>query len=945
MNSKLILPSILKLSSVVLLCVLLLSTAGINKAAAGPPAQAGAIHMLPGTVSVSDGMQAATVAALSEAPDLFGDSVYFAITDVRQENDWALVSVLGLARAHAGSTWSINDSTWLGLLLFRRGTRGDWEGAVRGAVGFDQLLVEAPEAFLDETAKHNLGARGAPSAPASAPAAGSFVFPWQSNTSMFYGNGGVHDNGFSFGSHVGWKAVDMMSDGNTSAGHAPNRLLASEAGTIGYKCADSNNVAILLGDFFYTHLQDSASLLVGTSFSQGAELGTMKVGSFGTTGSGCGWASQPDGWFHVHWGFPNADLQVEDWTLSMSTQDWTNATTTVAPGGGWIKAHGIQGDDIDTPIDVAALPFSETRDTSLMSAASDDPTAATCGLTPSLVTAWYRYVPSDSSAVSVDTFGSSYDTNLAVWTGARGSLSAVACNDDAGNTLQSELRFNTNVGTTYYIEVAGHTGGTLQFHVSRIACTISGNAGVGGATLSWMDATPKTTAADGSGNYSLMVPSGWSGTVTPSRACYAFTLPSHSYSNILSDQGVQDFTAVPIANCAPIEVKVGGSTMGYYGVLPGEAARASYAGVDSGPVVVASTNGTHIIAAERDSWWDGKTWSDYAQVMGLPAGQVSDTYVFPAYNNVTLDEQLRFGNVDTVDTTVTVTIGGIFRGSYLLHPSQAVRVNYAGVDSGPVVVQGTPNVKIIAAERNSWWDGKTWSSYAQLMGLPASQVTDTYVFPAYNNVTLDEQLRFGNVDTVDTTVTVTIGGIFRGSYLLHPSQAVRVNYAGVDSGPVVVQGTPNVKIIAAERDSWWDGTTWSDYNQLMGLPAGQVSDTYVFPAYNNVTLDEQLRFGNVDTVDTTVTVTIGGVVRGSYLLHPGQAVRVNYAGVDSGPVVVQGTPGVKIIAAERDSWWDGAKWSSFVQLMGLPSSLLSNSYVFPAYNNVTLDEQLRFGVP
>jgi hypothetical protein len=52
-------------------------------------------------------------------------------------------------------------------------------------------------------------------------------------------------------------------------------------------------------------------------------------------------------------------------------------------------------------------------------------------------------------------------------------------------------------------------------------------------------------------------------------------------------------------------------------------------------------------------------------------------------------------------------------------------------------------VDIIAAIRDSWWDGKTWSSYSQLMGLPASQVSDNYVFPAYNNVTLDDQLRFG----------------------------------------------------------------------------------------------------------------------------------------------------------------------------------------------------------
>jgi hypothetical protein len=60
---------------------------------------------------------------------------------------------------------------------------------------------------------------------------------------------------------------------------------------------------------------------------------------------------------------------------------------------------------------------------------------------------------------------------------------------------------------------------------------------------------------------------------------------------------------------------------------------------------------------------------------------------------------------------------------------------------------------------------------------------------------------------------------------------------------------------------------------------------------------------------------------------------------------VQGTPNVKIIAAERDSWWDGKTWSSFVQMMGLPATLLSDTYMFPAYNNITLDEQLRFGVP
>jgi hypothetical protein len=286
-------------------------------------------------------------------------------------------------------------------------------------------------------------------------------------------------------------------------------------------------------------------------------------------------------------------------------------------------------------------------------------------------------------------------------------------------------------------------------------------------------------------------------------------------------------------------------------------------------------------------------------------------------------------------------------GSYLLHPNEAKRVNYVGIDSGPVLIQGTPGVKIIAAERDAWSALGTTTSFTQMMGMPAGQLSDTYLFPAYNNVTLNEQLRFGNVDPVnDSTVTVTIGGMPMGSYLLHPNEAKRVNYVGIDSGPVIVQGTPGVHIIAAERDAWAALGTTTSFSQMMGLPAGQLSDTYQFPAYNNVTLNEQLRFGNVDPVnDTTVTVTIGGTFMGSYLLHPNEAKRVNYVGIDSGPVVITGTPGVHIIAAERDAWAALGTTTSFTQMMGLPTSALSDTYLFPAYNNVTLNEQLRFGVP
>jgi hypothetical protein len=76
--------------------------------------------------------------------------------------------------------------------------------------------------------------------------------------------------------------------------------------------------------------------------------------------------------------------------------------------------------------------------------------------------------------------------------------------------------------------------------------TISGNTGMGGVTLSYTDGTLKTATADGSGNYSFSVPSGWSGTVTPFRANYIFSPSNKLYANILENQ-TQNYTVTDIS--------------------------------------------------------------------------------------------------------------------------------------------------------------------------------------------------------------------------------------------------------------------------------------------------------------------------------------------------------------------------------------------------------------
>ncbi len=82
--------------------------------------------------------------------------------------------------------------------------------------------------------------------------------------------------------------------------------------------------------------------------------------------------------------------------------------------------------------------------------------------------------------------------------------------------------------------------------------SVSGNAGVGVAVLSYEDGGAKTAVAEGSGAYSFAVSYGWSGTVTPSKDGYSFDPASRSYSGVQADLAGQDYAAVPGIGPAPI---------------------------------------------------------------------------------------------------------------------------------------------------------------------------------------------------------------------------------------------------------------------------------------------------------------------------------------------------------------------------------------------------------
>ena len=106
---------------------------------------------------------------------------------------------------------------------------------------------------------------------------------------------------------------------------------------------------------------------------------------------------------------------------------------------------------------------------------------------------WWTYTAPSAGLVTVDTFGSTFDTSLAVYSGnSVGSLSAVASNDDSGSGVQSQVTFNAAAGNRYRIAVDGWNGATGAIKLSWKHAASPANDNLADAT----------TVAGGSGSTS-----------------------------------------------------------------------------------------------------------------------------------------------------------------------------------------------------------------------------------------------------------------------------------------------------------------------------------------------------------------------------------------------------------------------------------------------------------
>ncbi|MBA3690516.1 MAG: hypothetical protein H0W82_03770 [Actinobacteria bacterium] len=152
-------------------------------------------------------------------------------------------------------------------------------------------------------------------------------------------------------------------------------------------------------------------------------------------------------------------------------------------------------DDFASATPIGQMPFTDAVNTVDATTQATDPVV--CGGAAHSV--WYSYTSDRDGTLTFDTFGSDFDTQLSAYTGTEGSLTMVACNDDA-NMLQSQITIDITTGTTYYFMATGccrtadGTSGNLVVHADVRALPFTFDV-----TFSSGSTDPKTHATTISG--------------------------------------------------------------------------------------------------------------------------------------------------------------------------------------------------------------------------------------------------------------------------------------------------------------------------------------------------------------------------------------------------------------------------------------------------------------
>ena len=189
---------------------------------------------------------------------------------------------------------------------------------------------------------------------------------------------------------------------------------------------------------------------------------------------------------------------------------------------------------------------------------------------------------------------------------------------------------------------------------------------------------------------------------------------------------------------AYVDIYIGGVKQGATrSIAPNGNITPQFPGVLNGPVRVVSVTGTgtptplNIFTSERSTYL-----GSFSEVMGYPTNQFTTDYWYTWYDNQGMTSWVLVGNPSSSQTAyVDIYIGGVKQGTTRsIAPNGNITPQF-NTSNGPVRVvsvtgSGTPTaIPIFTSERSIY---KT--SFNEMMGYPADQLTTEYWFTWYDRV-------------------------------------------------------------------------------------------------------------------------------------------------------------------------------------------------------------------
>ncbi len=314
------------------------------------------------------------------------------------------------------------------------------------------------------------------------------------------------------------------------------------------------------------------------------------------------------------------------------------------------------------------------------------------------------------------------------------------------------------------------------------------------------------------------------------------------------------------------------------------------------------------------------------EISGFAFGRLSNEYWFPWYDNLSMVTHLLIGNPGTSgDAHVSVSIAGSSMGTYTIPAGGRISEQYAMLD-GPVHVVSDINIFTSEQVYNS-------SGFVnEMMGTPASELTNEYWYPWYDNLSaMTTWLIIGNPSpSSDAHVSVTIAGATVGTYTIPGGGRVTPQFAALD-GPVHVLS--DLPIMTSQRVH----TSQGFVQETMGVPSNKLANDYWFPWYDDVSMSSWLLIGNPSsTLSAHVCVFLASNLIDNRVVPAGGRIVPAY-GLQSGPLeVMSDNPVVTSIRSHVNTL-------IIQETMGLAGSQLATHYLLPSYNNTTLKSSIMIG--